>query len=150
MLKTRWKLPYRYIEDIATADVAFEAGGKDLAQLFTAAADALMNVMVSDLDTIGELQEIEFVVEHEELDLLLFNFLQEFIFLKDARRLLLRTSSVCIEKRESDFIARVTARGEELNPEKHDLIVDVKAVTLYRFDLRRAEDGWVATVVLDI
>jgi SHS2 domain-containing protein len=143
-------MPYRYLEDIATADAAFEASGKDLAQLFTAAADALMNVMVSDLETIEELQDIEFVVEHDELDLLLFNFLQELVFLKDAKRLLLRVSSVCIENTDSHYTARVTARGEELDPEKHDLIVDVKAVTLYRFALHREEDGWAATVVLDI
>jgi SHS2 domain-containing protein len=143
-------MPYRYLEDIATADVAFEAAGKDLAQLFTAAADALMNAMVSNLETIEERQETGFVVEHEELDMLLFNFLQELIFLKDARRLLLRVSTVRIEKTDSLFTARATARGEELNPQKHDLIVDVKAVTLYRFELRRVEDGWVATVVLDI
>jgi SHS2 domain-containing protein len=28
--------------------------------------------------------------------------------------------------------------------------VDVKAVTLYRFDLHETESGWMATVVLDI
>ena len=47
-------MPYRYLEDIATADVAFEARGKDLAELFMAAAEATMNVMVADLDSIGE------------------------------------------------------------------------------------------------
>lgn len=143
-------MPYRYLEDIATADVAFEASGKELDRLFIDAADALTNVMVSDLRTIDELRKIEFTVEHEELDLLLFNFLQELVFLKDAQRLLLRVSSVGIENSDSRFIARAVAWGEELDPEKHDLIVDVKAVTLYRFALRREDDGWVATVILDI
>lgn len=143
-------MPYRYLEDIATADVAFEASGKELDRLFIDAADALTNVMVSDLRTIDELRKIEFTVEHEELDLLLFNFLQELVFLKDAQRLLLRVSSVGIENSDSHFIARAVAWGEELDPEKHDLIVDVKAVTLYRFALRREDDGWVATVILDI
>ncbi len=143
-------MPYRYLEDIATADVAFEASGRDLARLFIDAADALTNVMVSDLGTIEERREIRFTVEHEELDLLLFNFLQELVFLKDAQKLLLRVSTVLIEKEDSRFTARVTASGEELDPEKHDLIVDVKAVTLYRYALRREDEGWVATVVLDI
>ncbi len=143
-------MPYRYLEDVATADVAFEASGKDLPRLFIEAADALTNVMVSDLGTIEEQREIGFVIEHEELDLLLFNFLQELVFLKDAQKLLLRVSTVIIEYTESHYTARVTARGEELNPGKHDLIVDVKAVTLYRFALRQEDEGWVATVVLDI
>ncbi len=143
-------MPYRYLEDIATADVAFEARGKDLEELFLAAADAAMNVMVSDLSTIDETDKLEFVVEHEELDLLLFNFLQELIFFKDARRLLLRVLSIVIEKGISGFTLTARAAGEELNPEKHDLIVDVKAVTLYRFALQESVDGWTATVVLDI
>ncbi|HOV88133.1 MAG TPA: archease, partial [Syntrophobacteraceae bacterium] len=39
-------MPFRYIEDIATADVAFEAWGETLEDLCVAAADATMNVMV--------------------------------------------------------------------------------------------------------
>ena len=143
-------MPYHYLEDIATADVAFEARGKDLAELFTAAADATMNVMVADLATIEKREELEFVVEHEELDMLLFNFLQEFIFFKDARRLLLRVLSVSVSSGNNGFSLKAKAAGEELDPEKHDLIVDVKAVTLYRFAVQQTEDGWMATVVLDI
>ncbi len=143
-------MPYRYLEDIATADVAFEARGKDLAELFPAAADALMNVMVSDLASIGKSVELEFGVEHEELDLLLFNFLQELVFFKDARRLLLRVDSAEISRGTAGYALTARASGEELDPEKHDLIVDVKAVTLYRFEVRQTEDGWLATVVLDI
>jgi SHS2 domain-containing protein len=143
-------MAYRYLEDIATADVAFEASGRDLAELFIAAADATMNVMVADLNTIGERETVTFSVEHEELDMLLFNFLQELIFLKDARRLLLRVLSVSIDRGVAGFSLLATAIGEELNQEKHNLIVDVKAVTLYRFHLQQTGEGWLATVVLDI
>lgn len=143
-------MPYRYLEDIATADAAFEAWGKDLVELFEAAADATMNVMVTDLGTIEKREEVTFDVEHEELDMLLFNFLQELIFFKDARRLLLRMHELTIEKRDSRFILRASAFGEEVNPETHDLVVDIKAVTLYRFALHQIEGGWKATVVLDV
>lgn len=143
-------MPYRYLEDIATADAAFEARGKDLEELFLASADATMNVMVSDLSTIEKKEELEFVVQHEELDLLLFNFLQELVFFKDARRLLLRVVSAVIEEGTAGFTLSARAAGEKLDPDKHDLIVDVKAVTLYRFALLETEDGWMATVVLDI
>lgn len=143
-------MSYRYLEDIATADVAFEATGSDLTELFTAAADAVTNVMVADLGTIDNEEEIEFQVEHEDLEMLLFNFLQELIFFKDAKMLLLRVSSVTIEKTGSGHRAAAKSWGEELNREKHDLIVDVKAVTMYRFKLEETGDGWKATVVLDI
>jgi len=32
----------------------------------------------------------------------------------------------------------------------HDLIVDVKAVTLHRFGIKRTPESWEATVILDI
>jgi SHS2 domain-containing protein len=143
-------MPYRYLEDIATADAAFEAWGEDLVELFKAAADATMNVMVADLETIEKREEVTFDVEHEALDLLLFNFLQELIFFKDARRLLLRMHALAIEKRDSCFFLRASAFGEVVNPDTHNLVVDVKAVTLYRFALHQIEGGWKATVVLDI
>ena len=45
-------MPYKFLEDIGTADIAFEATGRDLPELFTAAANATMNVMIDNLDEI--------------------------------------------------------------------------------------------------
>ena len=46
-------MAYRYLEDIAIADVAFEAWGKSREALFRAAAEATLNVMVGDLDSVA-------------------------------------------------------------------------------------------------
>ena len=45
-------MTYKYLEEIGTADIAFEAAGRDLPELFTAAADATMNVMIENIDAI--------------------------------------------------------------------------------------------------
>ena len=132
------------------ADVAFEAWGRDLAELFSSAADAVMNVMVSGLGTIENRKSFVFVVRNDDIEMLLFNFLQELIFYKDARKLILRIPSVSIEQKNSHFTLNASAFGEKLDPARHRPIVDVKAVTLYRFSLRKTDDGWKATVVLDI
>ena len=42
------------------------------------------------------------------------------------------------------------ATGEKLNPLRHELLVDVKAVTLHRFTVKQTPEGWEATVILDI
>lgn len=143
-------MPYRYLEDIAIADVAYEASGETLEELFIAAGDALMNVMVADLATIHRAQELIIRVEHPELDLLLFNFLNELVFYKDARRLLLLVESVAIDRHDGTFALRAKAGGEELDPRKHHLLADVKAVTLHRFRVEQTEKGWEATVVVDV
>ena len=143
-------MPYRYLEDIAIADVAFEAWGKSREELFTAAADAQLNVMVADLATIRAIDAVEFRLENEALDMLLFNFLNELIFYKDARQLLLRATSVTINGTDSPFTLHAKAEGERLDPARHSQIIDVKAVTLHRFRVEETADGWRTEVVLDI
>ena len=143
-------MSYRYLEDIAGADVAFEVCGKDLAELFSSAADATMNVMIENLESIEYQEAVEFFIENEALDMLLFNFLQELVFFKDARKLLLRVLSVSIESDDLGFTLHASAFGEKLDQKKHKPIVDVKAITMHHFSMQQSEDGWKATAVLDV
>ena len=144
-------MSYRFLEDIAIADVAFEAWGEDPGALFTASAEATLNVMVADLNTLALRVRRSVKLEAEALDLLLFDFLQEVIFYKDAERLLLRPVNVRVGERDGTFKVSGELVGEELDMERHDLVVDVKAVTLHRFVVERVDDGrWRAFVVLDI
>ncbi|MBI5588178.1 MAG: archease [Deltaproteobacteria bacterium] len=143
-------MPYRYIEDIATADIAFEATGADLTEVFVSAAEATMGVMVDDLSTIRKAAEVFVELTGNELDMLLYNLLNELVYYKDARRLLLRVDSIGIDERGPVFSLKAKLAGEELDRKRHPLKVDVKAVTLHRFGLIKTEEGWKATVVLDI
>jgi SHS2 domain-containing protein len=143
-------MPYRYIPDIAIADVAFEAWGGTLEELFVAAADATMNVMVADLATVAEPLARTIRAEDTEVDMLLFQLLQELIFLKDAERLLLRVKAIEIRRIDGLYTLEAVARGEELDPARHDLVVDVKAVTLHRYRVNKTPGGWEAAVILDI
>jgi SHS2 domain-containing protein len=143
-------MPYRYLEDIAIADVAFEAWGGTPEELFIAAADALTNVMVEEVAAIRRVEELQVRLEENDLEFLLFNFLNELIFFKDARRLLLRVSSLAIERQGNLLTLRASLYGEEADRTRHALNVDVKAVTFHRFRIEQTGEGWQATVVLDI
>ncbi len=143
-------MPFKFLEDAATADIAFEAWGRDLAGTFIAAADATLNVMVEELESIVPREERKFALENEELDLLLLNFLQELIYYKDAEQLMLRVMDVEVNAENPPFSLRATARGELLAPERHHPRVDVKAVTLHEFRLEKINGGWRTFVILDI
>lgn len=143
-------MPYRYLENMATADVAFQAWGDTMEDMFVAAADATVNVMVEDLHTIADREHRMIHVEADAIDMLLFQLLQELIYYKDAERLLLRVPSVHIQRQNDHVRLSAEAYGEELNPYRHELIVDVKAVTLHRFQVEQTESGWRAMVILDI
>jgi SHS2 domain-containing protein len=143
-------MPYEFLEEIATADVAFRAWGQDLEETFVAAAEAVMNVMVEDLDSIQPREERQLTADNDALDLLLFNFLQELVYYKDAEQLMLRVPQVRIEEDDGRYRLEATARGERLDPTRHQPRGDVKAVTLHRFSLQQRERGWEASVILDI
>ena len=143
-------MPFTYKDDVALADVAFKAWGETLEEMFIAAADATTGAMVADLETIraGQVREIE--VSSSALDMLLFNLLQEILFFKDAEQLLLRIGCVSITRVGGEYVARATARGESIDPGRHETIVDVKAVTLHLFSVEQTPLGWRAFVVLDV
>jgi len=143
-------MPYHYLEDIGTADIAFEATGRDLAELFNAAADATMNVMIDNLEAIEPRQARHIELSSDEIDMLVFDFLQELIYFKDAERLLLRVHGARIEQRDGNYLLKAETVGEVLDAARHHQRADVKAVTLHGFSVEKEDDGWKARVLLDI
>lgn len=143
-------MPFEFLDDIATADVAFHAWGTTQEEMFLASAEATMQVMVEDLGTIAPVHSRELRTEDTALDMLLFQVLQELIFFKDAQCLLLRLTRGRIEHDGGVFRFVGQAHGEPIDPGKHRMSVDVKAVTLHRFSVQQTDSGWEATVVLDI
>lgn len=141
---------YRYLEGIATADVAFEAWGATKEETFLAAADATLNTMVEEIGTVAPRERRVFSLAADSLDLLLFELLQELVYHKDAERLLLRVRDLRIEETGAGFRLHADAIGETIDPERHGLLADVKAVTLHRLEVERTPDGWRAVVVLDV
>ena len=143
-------MPYRYLEEVGTADIAFEATGRDLPALFSNAADATTNVMIDNIDAIQPRRTREIELQNDKLDMLLFDLLQELIFLKDAERLLLRIRKMHIVEKNEGFLLKTTVAGEPLDAERHHQRADVKAVTLHDFSVEQIEGGWKARVLLDI
>jgi SHS2 domain-containing protein len=142
--------PYRYLEEIATADVAFEAWGATTEETFLAAADATLNTMVEEIGTVAPREHREISIAADALDLLLFDLLQELVYHKDAGRLLLRVRDLRIEESGSGYRLQADAVGETIDPARHTLLADVKAVTLHRLSVEKTPSGWRAVVVLDV
>lgn len=143
-------MPYRFYEDVAIADVAFEATGKTLEEMFVSAGLALTNTQVEDLKTVEAKAEKAVELEASDVENLLVNFLQELIFYKDAEQLLLNKFDIKIKKKKEKFKLSGKIYGEKLNPKKHELLVDVKAVAWHRFKVEKTKDGWSAFVILDV
>lgn len=141
-------MPYRYLEDIATADAAFEVVGQTLEELFRDAAIATFEVMV-DMKSVEPVITREIELKNEAIDNLFFDWLSELVYLKDADALIFGKFDVSIKK--NDFYElKATASGETINQEKHTLRSDVKAVTYHMFEVKKTGKDWTARVILDI
>ena len=141
-------MPYEFPDDGVTSDVTFHAWGRSLEELFTAAADATLNVMVRSLDSVQPLETRSVSVEADALDLLLMRFLDELVYRKDVEELLLRATEVRVETERNRVQAVLT--GERIDPKRHELVADVKAVTLHDLRVERSATGWDAHVTLDV
>lgn len=139
---------YRFLEDVAIADVAFEAEGQTLPEIFEASALALTEVMI-DLDGLSPVLSQEISLTAGDLETLLFRWLAELIYLKDSACLLFRRFQIAIRK-EAEWELQATAWGEQIDYGSMPLKLDVKAVTYHMFALEETADGWRAQVVLDI
>ena len=75
-------------------------------------------------------------------------FLDELIYRKDVEELLLRATEVHVDA--ADHRVQAVLVGERIEPERHELVADVKGVTLHDLRVERAETGWHAYVTLDV
>jgi SHS2 domain-containing protein len=141
-------MSYKFLEDIAIADVAFEATGKNLEELFVSCALATTEVMV-DLKDLSTKIKKEIKIENKDIEILLYEFLSELIFLKDAESLLFSKFDVKIKENKNYELAAKIA-GDKINPEKQELKADVKAVTMHMFEVKKIDKGWKARIILDI
>src|SRR5437764_8152976 len=64
-------MPYKYLDDVGTADIAVEATGRDLAELFRDAADATVNVMIDNVDGIQPRDARQIELANDQSDRLL-------------------------------------------------------------------------------
>jgi SHS2 domain-containing protein len=144
------ELGYRFLENLVTADVAFEAFGKNLNELFKNCALALAETM-ADLRTIKPKVQKLIKLQNKDLNNLLIDFLNELVYYKDADYLLFSKFKVNVKKENQLWKLVAELSGEPIDWKKHKLKADVKAATWHLFELQEKKGkGWRAQVVLDI
>lgn len=139
---------YKFLEDVALADIAYEAYGKDINEVFENAALAIFDLS-ADIKTVDAKQKIEFELENGKLDNLLYDFLSEILFLKDSKYMVFKKVKATIKEGKPNKLKAVI-EGDTINPQKQHLENDIKAVTMHMFELNKVKDGYRARIVVDI
>ena len=142
-------MPYKYIEDVAIADLAIEVSADSVSALFEDAGMALANAMANPKTVEPKTKQL-IELESDKIDSLLFDFLSEFITLKDADSFLVNSLSVSVTQNAGKWKVSCVAEGEAIDRKRHELRNDVKAVTFHMFKVEQVGKQWNAFVVVDI
>jgi SHS2 domain-containing protein len=129
-----------------TADLGLRIRAADLETLFVEAAQALFETIVPDLATVEPRQKLQVLLEAEEKEYLLFDWLRELLYHFDSEHLLLGR----FEAQIKDGKLTGAAWGEPLDRSRHELEHEVKAITYHGLRVQQTADGWLAEVIVDI
>ena len=142
------KKKYKFLEDVAIADIAYEAYGKNLNEMFENSALAIFELS-ANIKTIDTKKKLEFKLENEKIENLLYDFLSEILFLKDSKYMVFKKVNVLIKEKKI-YQLKAVLEGDTINSKKQQLENDIKAVTMHMFEVKKEKNNWKATVVLDI
>jgi SHS2 domain-containing protein len=129
-----------------TADLGLRIRAPDLDTLFAEAAEALFSAIVEDLGTVAASRKVEVRLAGSDREYLLFDWLKALLYHFDAEHLLLGRFAV---KVRADGLEG-EAWGEPIDPARHDLSHEVKAITYHGLRVEQVEGGWLAEVIVDI
>ena len=132
---------YRFIEH--TADIAFEVEAERIEDLFVEAAEAFYEAFCDrTLVKVEEKKTVE--IEEDDLEHLLYSWLNEILFLFDAHHFAAKKIDVKIDGNS----LKAELIGGKLTPEAVKL--EPKAITMHKFRVERRDGKFYAFVIVDI
>ena len=140
---------FRFLEEIALADIAFDAEGDSIEEVFRGATQALLESMATP-STVAETWER--TIEQSDVDpsALLFDWLSEVVYWKDAAGVVFREAPLTLTHVDDVWLLRARLIGAPVNQETQELHADVKGVTKHLYELKQTGGRWKARVVLDV
>ncbi len=145
MIRKNYK--FEVFENVASADYLFDAYGNDLNELFAACAWACFSAM-TDPEKVSPASEFTLELQGESVEELLYNFISELIYLKDAKKIFLSAFDVTIASDNSSLNAVVA--GESIDYNMHTIKTDVKAATYHDLRIEKIDGGYKAHMLLDL
>ena len=128
-----------------TADIKFQAFGKSIEEVFENSALAMFNAMYDG--KVKEKKSFKINVKGKDFESLLYNFLEEVLFLFDSEGFFLSK----VEKLEIDkenFKLGAEVFGDDTK--NYKIHLDIKAITYNEMFVKKEGEKWTAQVVLDV
>jgi SHS2 domain-containing protein len=129
-----------------TADLGLRIRAPDLNALFAEAAVALFSAFVANREGIAPVESVNVALPAAEPEELLHDWLAELLYLFHTRRMVFCE----FEVRFTDHGLEGIARGEKIDRKRHEIEIEVKAITWHGLKIKKTPDGYLAEVIVDI
>lgn len=129
-----------------TADIGLRVYGGTPAELFTNAAQGMFSIIVKQ-EEVRNKEERSVKIDGGDYGDLLVSWLSELLYQFDTE------GKLWSEFEISDINERrlqAVLRGEQVDPKRHELKTEIKAVTYHGLRVQNTADGWVAEIIFDI
>jgi protein archease len=142
---------FEFIENIAHADMAFDAWGATPSELFMAAGEALINLMANPT-TVGSQWTQKIRLDEATLEELLFEWLSTFVFLKDAEAVVFHelAAEVWNDNDTHTWHVRGMLVGDRIDAATQELRSDVKAITKHLYAVHEESGRYHARIIVDV
>lgn len=135
---------YQIIEH--PADIGIAAKGKTLIEAYANAALGLMSLIIDPRSTQPK-EERYLEVHGDDKEHLLVRWLSDILYLYDGEKFV--TANVEIERMSSTEL-RAKLSGERFDPNIHDILMDVKAITYHELSIIDSPDRYEVRFIVDI
>lgn len=129
-----------------TADLGLRIRAADLNALFAEAGLALLAALVENPDAVRDTVRVEVKLPAEDHVDLLYDWLKAILYQVNGEGML--CSRFVVHVADSGLIGE--AWGEPIDPTRHELSHEVKAITYHELKVEPSEGGWLAEVIVDI
>lgn len=141
---------FQFLDDVATADLAFEASGNSLQELFQGATCAVIEAL-ADPTTVGSTWRQVIERTDEDPAELLFDWLSDLVYWKDAAGVVFSRSELALTRQDQgSWKLTGLLYGEPVNGSTQTLKADVKGITKHLYRLLQKGEQWMVRVVLDV
>ena len=139
-------MTYSYPEGGPTADLLVAATGKTLGEAFAQIALGMFNMM-TPIEGIKDKEEFTLSAEGKDLESLLFNLMDEFLFINDTEFLVPNKIQITVD--HENLTSKAVCNGERFSAATHEVGIQIKAVTYHMMEIQKTPEGWYVRMVFD-
>lgn len=141
---------FHFLDDVAIADLAFDASGNSLQELFYGATCAVIEAL-ADPTTVGITWRQTIERTDEDPAELLFDWLSDLVYWKDAAGVVFSQAQLTLTCQDhGGWKLMGVLYGEPVNGSAQTLRADVKGITKHLYQLSQNGGRWTVRVVLDV